>query len=73
MSECESSFTFNERILKDVHLRSSGAYGTVDQGLSLQNDFNNMLHKLEMTTINWVFYNDCIPLMPAEFMGEKLL
>lgn len=31
-----------------------------------------MLHKLE-TTINWVFYNNCKPLMPREFMGEKLL
>lgn len=51
----------------------SGAYDTVDQFLSPQSSFNKMLLKLETTTINWVFYNKCRPLMPVEFMTEKLL
>lgn len=38
----------------------SGAYKTIDQFLSPQNKFNEILLLLETTTINWVFYNKCI-------------
>lgn len=51
----------------------SGDYGTVDQFLSPQSNSNKMLRNLETTTTNWVFYNKCRPLIPAEFMTEKLL
>lgn len=51
----------------------SSVYDTVDQFLSLQSNFNKLLLKLETVKINWVFYNKCRPLMPSEFMTEKLL
>lgn len=50
----------------------SSVYDRVDQFLSLQSNFSKMLLKLETAKVNWVFYNMCRPLMPSEFMTDKL-
>lgn len=51
----------------------SSVYDRVDQFLSLQSNFSKMLLKLETAKVNWVFYSMCRPLMPSEFMTDKLL